>query len=103
MCEIDDGEVISARNTKATGKEANYHILLGDHSSIAKCLFVDPAKSFMNLEYYPNGTLQDYVDKFQPSFSEEHPKRWACQLIREPGSLMLWESGIRTSDSVNGY
>jgi len=93
---IDDEEAITAQNIEATRNEASVYILLGDHPRIAKCLSVGPARSYVELEYYPNGTLKKYVEEHRASITDACVKRWARQMIE--GAVFVHAMGVRHSD-----
>lgn len=78
---MDDDEAITEQNREATYNEASIYTLLRDHPSIAKCLDIGPKRSYLVLEYYPNGTLKDYVNRYWPSIAEPRLKCWARQII----------------------
>ena len=91
---LDDDEAIAKQNFMATYNEASVYILLGDHQSIAKCLRVGSRKSYVLLEYYPNGTLKDQVLRRPPR--TPRLKRWARQIIES--AVYIHSKGVRHSD-----
>ncbi|KAI4165247.1 MAG: hypothetical protein LQ342_001115 [Letrouitia transgressa] len=93
---MDNDEAIAEQNREATYNEASIYILLGNHPSIAKCLRIGPKRSYVVLEYYPNGTLKDYVNRCRPSITESRLKCWARQIIES--ALYIHLKGVRHSD-----
>ncbi len=93
---LDEEEAITAQNIKATCNEASIYILLGDHPRVAKCLYVGPEKSYIELEYYTNGTLKRYVDQHRANITDIFLKRWARQMIE--GTVFIHAMGVRHSD-----
>lgn len=63
MPRIDDEDCIATENLKAMRNEASIYALLGQYPSIARCLTIGPAKDYIELEYYANGTLKGHVDQ----------------------------------------
>ncbi|KAF1964036.1 hypothetical protein BU23DRAFT_562294 [Bimuria novae-zelandiae CBS 107.79] len=52
---------ITKQNKEACKNEADVYLILGSHPLIAKCLSIGPEKEYIELEYYPNGNLKEYV------------------------------------------
>lgn len=76
--------------------EASIYSLLGQHSRIARCFTFGSAMDYIELEYYPNGTLRDPLDQYRASITPSCPRRWARQMIE---SLMFIHAmGVRHSD-----
>lgn len=86
----------SEESIKAIHNEASIYILLGNHPRIAKYLFVDPSKTYIELKYYPNGSLKGYMDKHRPHIDDAHRKYWARQIIESADYIHTM--GVRHSD-----
>lgn len=67
---------------EACRNEADVYLILGSHHLIAKCLSIGPQKEYIELQYYPNGNLKEYVDRNRASTTETDLKRWAHQMIQ---------------------
>ena len=93
---IDDEEAITAQNIEAARNEASIYILLGEHRRIAKCLAVGPARSYIELEFYSNGTLKAYVDKHRATLTDAYLKRWTRQMIE--AIIYIHAMGVTHSD-----
>jgi len=81
-------------NCKAMRNEANIYVFLGEYPSIARCLTVAPARDYIELEYYPNGTLKDHLDQHHADITTSYLKRWARQIIESVSFI----HGVRHSD-----
>lgn len=91
-------DVATAESIRATRNEASIYILLGDHPRIAKCLFVEPAKTYIELDYYPKGNLRSFIERHGPYIEDTHRKRWARQIIESAEyihSMGVWHSDFR--------
>ncbi|KAF1961763.1 kinase-like protein [Byssothecium circinans] len=87
---------ITEQNMEACKNEADIYLILGSHPLIAKCLSMGAEKEFIELEYYPNGNLKEYVQRNRTSITETDLKRWAYQMV---GSVAYIHSkGVRHSD-----
>jgi serine/threonine protein kinase len=89
-----DDDIATEEGIKATYKEANIYILLGDHPRIAKFLHTDPAKTYIELKYYSNGNLKFFIKKHRPYI--EVRKRWARQIVKSAEYIHIM--GVRHSD-----
>jgi serine/threonine protein kinase len=89
-----DDDIATEESIKATHNEANIYILLGDHPRIAKFLHTDPAKTYIELEYYPNGNLKNFIEKYRPYI--EVRKRWARQIVES--AEYIHTMSVRHSD-----
>ena len=93
---IDDEDSITNENFQAMRNEASIYTLLGDHPSLAKCLTVGPAKDYIVLEYYPNGTIKNHIDRHRARITDPCLKRWARQIIESISFIHVM--GVRHSD-----
>ncbi len=59
---VPDDDIGTKENIKATHNEASIYILLGDHPRIAKFLHTNPAKTYIELKYYSNGNLKNFIE-----------------------------------------
>lgn len=89
-------DAATVESIKATRNEANIYTLLGDHPCIARCLFIDPAKTYIELKYYPHGNLKRFVEKHAPHIENAHRKTWARQIIES--AEYIHTMGVRHSD-----
>ena len=92
----DDDDGITQANRKAARNEASIYTLLGDHPNIAKCIYISPSKQHIELEYYHNGTLKDYVNEHRKRITDACLTRWACQIIESIRFIHF--KGVRHSD-----
>ena len=92
----EENEGVTADNAKATRNEANIYLILRRHPRIAECISVGPAREYIELQYYPNGTLRDHVAKYKCKISDADSKRWARQMIE--GVDYIHNMGVRHSD-----
>lgn len=91
---LADDEYITQQNREACTTEAEVYYILGSHPLIANCLSIGPEKEYIELEYYPNGNLKEYINKNR--IEEMDLKRWASQMI---GSVAYIHSkGVKHSD-----
>ena len=67
-----DNDDSTEDSIKAMHNEASIYILLDNHPRIAECLFVDPSKRYIELKYYPNGNLKEYMEKHRPHIKDTH-------------------------------
>ena len=91
-----DDVVATAESIKAIRNEASIYILLGDHPRIARCLFIDPAKTYIELKYYPHGDLKGFIEKNKSYIEVAHRKYWARQIIES--AEYIHTMGVRHSD-----
>lgn len=96
LARSDDEDYITAENIKAMRNEASIYTLMGHHPRIARCLTVGPAKDYVVLEYYPNGTLKDHLAQLQTSTTTACLKRWVRQIIESV--IFIHAMGVRHSD-----
>lgn len=90
-----DDDAATEESIRATRNEASIYILLGPHPRIAKFLHTDPAKSYLELRYYPNGNLKSFIEKYRPHL--EFRKCWARQIVES--AEYIHTMGVRHSDS----
>jgi len=93
---IDEEDCITMENLKAMRNEASIYALLGQHPSITRCLSIGPARDYIELEYYANGTLKDHIDQQQASIAAPCLRRWARQCIES--IVFIHAMGVRHSD-----
>lgn len=93
---IDSDPEITAQNAKAATTEANVYKILGAHDRIAKCLYISPTTHMIQLEYYPNGTVRDYVAARRGDVSAAQLVMWAKQMIE--GVEFIHAKGVRHAD-----
>ena len=91
----EDDQIIEA-NRKAARNEADVYILLDKHPYIAVCNYISPSKDYLELEYYPHGSLSDHVKSHRNKITDAALKRWARQMIE--GISYLHVKGVRHSD-----
>jgi hypothetical protein len=58
---IPDDLVVTPQNLEAYQTVALVYIILGYHPRIAHCLSCDPLQDRVELDFYPNGNLKDYI------------------------------------------
>ena len=58
-----DDDAIMKDSFQATHNEASISILLGHHLSYRQISIIDPLKTYIELKYYPNGNLKQYLEK----------------------------------------
>ena len=92
----EDNEGITADNAKATRNEAAIYLILRRHPRIAECISVGLTREYIELQYYPNGTLRNHVTKYKCKISEADLKRWARQMVE--GVEYIHSIGVRHSD-----
>lgn len=93
-CPDDDN--ITQENIEAMHNEASIYILLGNHPRIAKCIFIDPSKTYVELQYYPNGNLRGFLEKHTKQIEDIRRKHWARQIVE--GAEYIHAMGVRHSD-----
>ncbi|KAF2103258.1 kinase-like protein [Rhizodiscina lignyota] len=71
-----------AGNIQATRNEAYIYTLLGDDPLIANCLSRSKTEDYVDLQYYANGTLPDYIDKNKNNISDKLRAQWSWQVIK---------------------
>lgn len=87
-------DIATEESIKATHNEASIYILLGDHPRIAKFLYTDPTKTYIELRYYSNGNLKSFIEKHRPYI--EVRKSWARQIVES--AEYIHTMGVRHSD-----
>lgn len=92
----DEDDQITEANRKAARNGADIYVLLNKHPSIAVCNYISPSKDYLELEYYPHGTLRDYVNDHRNKITDAALKQWARQMIE--GISYLHNKGVRHSD-----
>lgn len=81
-CHVLPGDSgITKQNLDSCKTEAEVYLILGSHRSIAKYLSTGPNKSYLELEYYPNGNLKEYLASNRANITDSHIRRWAYQMI----------------------
>ncbi|KAF2021901.1 hypothetical protein BU24DRAFT_488229 [Aaosphaeria arxii CBS 175.79] len=61
---------ITEQNLEACKTEADVYFILGSHPLIAKSLSSGPSREHVELEFYPNGNLREYIRKNRASITE---------------------------------
>ena len=79
-------------NYQTVQSEARIYTLLGDDPLIAECLSRGETEDYVDLLYYPNGTLLDYIKKNNNVVSDQLRARWGEQIIK--GVARIHEFGI---------
>ncbi|KAF2807828.1 kinase-like protein [Mytilinidion resinicola] len=87
---------ITEENVKACKAEADVYRILGSHPLIAECLSIGPENEYVELKYYPNGNLKDYIHMNLANITESDLKRWAHQMIKSVE--YIHSKGVRHSD-----
>jgi len=87
---------ITEQNIEACKNEADVYLILGSHPLIAKCLSIGPGKEYIELEYYPNGNLKEFIQRNLTSITETDLKRWAYQMVESV--VYIHFKGVRHSD-----
>ena len=93
---LPDDAGITEQNMKACHREAWVYIILGSHPLVATCLSVSPNKDFIDLEFYKNGNLRQYVDRHRADIIEAQLKCWAYQMIES--IAYVHSKGVRHAD-----
>ncbi|KAK7402902.1 hypothetical protein QQX98_011352, partial [Neonectria punicea] len=94
LADSDSG--ITQANIKATRNEANVYLILGGHHLIVECLAIGPTKDYINLKFYPKGTLRDYLDSNRYRIPHSQLKTWARQLIESVA--YIHSKGVRHAE-----
>jgi len=92
---LDDDDA-TEESIRAIHNEASIYILLGNHPRIATYLFIDPSKTYIELKYYPNGNLKEFLEKHRPDAEDTRFKYWARQIIES--AEYIHTMGVRHSD-----
>ncbi|RSL93037.1 hypothetical protein CDV31_014890 [Fusarium ambrosium] len=87
---------ITKANIDAARKEACVYMILGQHPLIAKCLSVSSTKSSVDLRYYQEGSLRDYVLSHRGNITDSQLKTWARQLVSSVA--YIHSKGVRHAD-----
>lgn len=93
---LTDDAGITAQNLDACNTEANVYLILGAHPLIATCLSASPSEGYVELEFYPNGTLKSYMKRNRPNIKRSEFERWAVQMIES--IVYVHSKGVRHSD-----
>ncbi|OAL32765.1 hypothetical protein AYO20_07721 [Fonsecaea nubica] len=93
---LPDDPAITQQNLEACQTEALVYQILGEHPRIVRCLSWCPSQGRVELEFYPNGNLKDYLEKNYSSTTEVDEKRWAIQMIESV--FYLHSKGVRHGD-----
>ncbi|KAH8799415.1 kinase-like domain-containing protein [Xylogone sp. PMI_703] len=83
-------------NLQAIHNEATIYALLGDHPRIARCLSIGKTLDYVDLEFYPHGTLMSYIQTHKDSISDVSRIRWARQIIE--AVVFAHKKGVVHSD-----
>lgn len=83
-------------NIQAVRSEAHIYALLGDDPLIANCLSRGKTEDYVDLQYYANGTLADYLEKNKNNVSDQLRARWSWQIIK--AVARIHELGIIHAD-----
>ncbi|OAG43834.1 hypothetical protein AYO21_02061 [Fonsecaea monophora] len=81
-----DDPAITQQNLEAYQTESLVYQILGEHPRIGR----------VELEFYPNGNLKDYLEKNYSSTTEVDKKRWALQMIESV--FYIHSKGVRHAD-----
>ncbi|KAL1985996.1 hypothetical protein VTN96DRAFT_7131 [Rasamsonia emersonii] len=93
---LPDDVGITEQNMEACRNEADVYLILGKHPLIATCLSIGPHREYIDLEYYENGNLKQYINSNRASIIEADLKRWAYQMIES--IAYIHSKGVRHSD-----
>ncbi|KAK5444227.1 hypothetical protein LTS15_010580 [Exophiala xenobiotica] len=93
---IPDDDDMTAQNLDACITEANVYLILGSHPLIARCLFIAPKKSYIELEFYAHGNLKAYAQENRASIDRSQLEIWGVQMIQSV--IYLHSKGVRHSD-----
>ena len=93
---LPDDTGITKQNMESCRSEADAYLILGIHPLVATCLSIGPHKDYVDLEYYQNGNLKEYVDSNRAQITQTDLKRWAHQMIESVA--YVHSKGIRHSD-----
>ncbi|EEQ31276.1 conserved hypothetical protein [Microsporum canis CBS 113480] len=87
---------ITEQNMETCRCEAWVYLILGPHPLVTTCLSVSPSKDFIDLEFYENGNLKQYVDRHRAHITETTLKGWTYQMIE--GIAYVHSKGVRHAD-----
>ena len=93
---LSDDAAVTQQNLEACKTEALVYQILGEHPRIAQCLLYDPSGGRVELKFYPNGNLPDYIKSNDSSTIGAEKKRWAMQMIESVS--YLHSKGVRHGD-----
>ena len=97
ICHVfSDDPAITQQNLEACETEALVYQILGEHPRIVHCLSWYPSQSQIELEFYLNGNLKDFIERNYSSTTEADKKRWDIQMIESV--LYLHSKGVRHGD-----
>jgi serine/threonine protein kinase len=85
-----------AGNLQAISNEATIYALLGENPLIVRCLSIGETLDHVDLEFYPHGTLMNYIQMYKESISDASRIRWARQIIE--AVALVHEKGIVHAD-----
>lgn len=83
-------------NLQAVSNEASIYALLGESPRIARCLSIGKTLDYVDLEFYPHGTLMSYIQTYKESISDDLRVRWARQIIE--AVVLAHEKAVIHSD-----
>ncbi len=93
---LNDDDSITQDNLESCRTEAEVYLILGQHPLIAKCLFISPEREYIELEYYANGNIRDYLQVNRHRVTEQDLKKWARQMVESVA--YSHSKGVRHSD-----
>ncbi|KFY20227.1 hypothetical protein V491_03889 [Pseudogymnoascus sp. VKM F-3775] len=83
-------------NIQAMNNEATIYTLLGENPRIVRCLSMGKTLDYVDLEYYPQGALMNYILTSKEIISDASRILWARQIIE--AVALIHEKGIIHSD-----
>jgi len=83
-------------NIQAVRGEAHIYTLLGDDPLIANCLSRGEKVDYVDLQYYENGMLLDYINNKKNNVSDQLRARWGEQILK--AVARIHEFGVVHSD-----
>lgn len=96
VCRTESDADATKANVEAAKNEANVYLTLGDHPLFAKCLSIGPKKEYIELMFYPRGTLRDYIYSSRSDIISSQLKTWARQLVQSVA--YIHSKGVRHAD-----
>ena len=97
-----DDDDATEKSIEAIHNEASIYILLGNRPCIAKHLCIDPSKTYIELKYYPNGNLKEFLEKHRPNIEDTRSSTGPAKILRVPSTFTLWASGTQIYGSSSG-